>query len=276
MDKFLIRNESLDEFSLSQQTLLSPQILAPSSSIPEDLEEFRLPSKKRKLIDRWITSSNEKIKRTKNNYSGSSSFFNDDDINNIYDSLSDIQIQTYTNFFRNQFDLLYLDLEPFLTIPHQKGRKSNFTMKDSLFFYILRLKTGATYEMIAVDFDIKNPSTLFRLCDKLELLLHKAVLKLFFLPYTKLEQEKREIKFQNFPQVMLIVDSTLQPCQKPALPFEDGKIFYSGKHQCYGLKKETAHLPDGRIAFTFPHSPGSKHDISLFREHLDDYIVILF
>ena len=74
---------------------------------------------------------------------------------------------------------------------------------------------------------------------------------------------------------MLLVDSTLQPCQRPALSYDEAKVFFSGKHQCYGLKKETANLPDGRIAFTFPHCPGSKHDIVLFREHLDTYKVTI-
>ena len=144
-------------------------------------------------------------------------------------------------------------------------------MKDVLFFYILRLKTGATFEMIAADFEIKNASTVFRMCEKIQPLLHKAVVKKYFTPFSKLEQERRNIRTENFPEAMLIVDSTLQPCQKPALDFDDAKIFYSGKHECYGLKKETAHLPDGRIAFTFTHSPGSKHNITLFREHIDYY-----
>lgn len=139
--------------------------------------------------------------------------------------MTDSPIHSYTNFSRNQFDLFYLELEPFLTVLQQKRRESNFTMKASLFFYLLRLKSGATYEMISVDFDIKNSSTLFRLCEKLKLLLHKAVVKIFFLPFIKLEQEKREIRCQNFPQVMLIINSTLQPCQKHTMTFEDTNFF---------------------------------------------------
>ena len=84
------------------------------------------------------------------------------------------------------------------------------------------------------------------------------------------------IRCEDFPEVALIVDSTFQPSNRPGLNFSDAKVFFSGKHGAYGIKKETAHLPDGRLVMVFPHVPGSVHDITLFRSHLPTYKVFFF
>ena len=97
---------------------------------------------------------------------------------------------------------------------------------------------------------------------KIQVLSIEAVKKKkYFLPIKKGEQSRLGINCSEFPEVALIVDSTLQPCYHPSLSFNDAKVFYSGKHRTYGLKKETARLPDGRIAFAFEHLLGSLHDI---------------
>lgn len=270
MEKYLIRsNGDENENNILQENdvVFNQPLIDSFFQVPDT------PNRKRKLIDRIVVSTSEKVRRTLNNYASTLINPDESDHDSIFSSITDAQLINYTNFTRPQFEMLYLELEPFLMVPHQKGRKSKYSLRDNLFLYLLRLKTGATYEVIAADFDIKNASSIYRICEKLEPLLHKAVLNRFFFPLKKMEQEKRGIKTSNFPEVLLIVDSTLQPIQRPAMNFDDSKIFFSGKDQTYGIKKETAHLPDGRIAYTFPHAPGAKHDVTLFREHLEKYNV---
>ena len=195
--------------------------------------------------------------------------------NSIFSSLTNENCLAYTNMTLDQFSLCFLEVEPYLLQPFKKGRKSNVSLKDGVLIYIIRLCTGATYELLASDFSIKDPSTIYRICERIEEPLWQAVKKKIFLPMRKGEQSKCGINCSEFLEAALIVDSILQPCYRPSLSFNDAKVFYSGKHGTYGLKKETAHLPDGRIAFAFEHVPGSLHDISLFRTHLDFYKVNL-
>lgn len=128
MDIFIIRNEMLSSQTESDKHLnstlpLTPSILPFSQSILERFEEpLPLTSKKRKLIDRLVLTSSEKIKKTKSNYNGDYYTINENSSSCFYDSLSDSQILSYSNFIRSQFDLLYLELEPHLSTPHQKRR----------------------------------------------------------------------------------------------------------------------------------------------------------
>lgn len=96
MEKFLIRNEEcsspLNQISFDLDSSHTQSIL---ESYQESVSP---PSKKRKCIDRIIVSSNEKIRRTKNNYFSSSLLQTDKDFSSIYGSLSESQIVTYTNF----------------------------------------------------------------------------------------------------------------------------------------------------------------------------------
>ena len=40
------------------------------------------------------------------------------------------------------------------------------------------------------------------------------------------------------PEAALIVDCTVCPFRRPKQPFEEAKVFFSGKHYIYALKKE--------------------------------------
>jgi hypothetical protein len=254
MEKYLIRDESRDEEnSLSQQP----------------------PTKKRKLLDKAIEKSSNSIKKTMENYKGSSPQDLPSKKSSIVSSLTREECLVYTNMTLDQFNLLYLEIEPDLLQPFKKGRKPQITLKDAVLLYLMRLKTGVTYELLAADFNIKNASSIFRVCERIENPLHQSLCTKYFMKIGKTQQLNLGIKCSEFPEVALIVDSTFQPCYRPSLSFNDAKVFFSGKHGTYGIKKETAHLPDGRIAMTFPHVPGSMHDVTLFRTHLNTYKVII-
>ena len=110
--------------SSSNLTVTSNNILPSTQSILETFQPVERPTKKRKLIDKLVSTNNQKIQKTTSNYA-SSCVTALEQASSIYDSLSDSQILTYSNFTRPQFELLFLELEPHLTFPHQKGRKSS-------------------------------------------------------------------------------------------------------------------------------------------------------
>jgi DDE superfamily endonuclease len=87
------------------------------------------------------------------------------------------------------------------------------------------------------------------------------------------------ISCQQFPQVALIVDCSFQISNRAGASFEERKLYFSGKHHQYGIKRELAHMPNGKIrhfilgmvAFVSEPHPGAKHDFSVFQESIAKY-----
>ena len=75
----------------------------------------------------------------------------------------------------------------------------------------------------------------------------------------------------DVPQAALIVDCTVCPIRRPKQPFEDAKVFFSGKHNIYSLKKEVfVNIRSGTEAIISRAFPGSVHYMRVFRSHVDD------
>jgi hypothetical protein len=84
----------------------------------------------------------------------------------------------------------------------------------------------------------------------------------------------------DFPHVALVVDCTFQASNRIGSNFEEQKLYFSGKHFQYGLKRELAHLPNGvsvyliyvgSVAFVSKPHPGARHDFTIFQENLPWY-----
>ena len=101
----------------------------------------------------------------------------------------------------DQFSLFFLEVEPYLLQPFKKGRKSHISLKDGILLYIIRLCTGATYEILASDFGVKDPSTIYRICERIEESLCQAVKKKYFLPIKKGEQSRLGINCSEFQKL---------------------------------------------------------------------------
>ena len=70
------------------------------------------------------------------------------------------------------------------------------------------------------------------------------------------------------PDAALIVDCTVCQIRRPKQPFEDAKVFFSGKHCIYALKKEVCvNVHSGTAALVSRAYPGSVHDITILRDH---------
>ena len=70
------------------------------------------------------------------------------------------------------------------------------------------------------------------------------------------------------PEPSLVVDCTVCEIHRPKQPFDAAKVFFSGKHFFYALKKEVmVNIRSGTAAVISKAYPGSVHDIIILREH---------
>lgn len=66
------------------------------------------------------------------------------------------------------------------------------------------------------------------------------------------------------------MDATLQEIWTPLGTFDERKRFFSGKHKLYGLKSLTLHNRLGILLASWSGVPGSVHDLTIAREHVDE------
>ena len=70
------------------------------------------------------------------------------------------------------------------------------------------------------------------------------------------------------PGASLVIDCTVCPIRRPKRPFKEAKVFFSGKHWFYALKKEVCvNIRSGTAAIISREFPGSVHDIVVMRSH---------
>ena len=73
---------------------------------------------------------------------------------------------------------------------------------------------------------------------------------------------------EEAPDAAMIVDCTVCQIKRPKRPFEETKVFFSGKHFIYALKKEVCvNVRSGTAALVSKAYPGSVHDITILRDH---------
>ena len=98
--------------------------------------------------------------------------------------------------------------------------------------------------------------------------------KLLYTPKLN-ELVQRVPSTENFPDALLIVDSTFLPTTRPQASFDSSRAFFSPKHGDYGLKYQVTHSRDGRaVHVSGPHA-GSRHDFAIFKDESDTLKLIL-
>ena len=66
----------------------------------------------------------------------------------------------------------------------------------------------------------------------------------------------------------MVVDCTVIQIKRPKEPFEDAKVYFSGKHFIYCLKKEVfVNIRSGTAALVSKGFPGSAHDMHVLSSH---------
>ena len=73
-----------------------------------------------------------------------------------------------------------------------------------------------------------------------------------------------------------VVDCTVVPICRPHTTFMDSKIYYSGKHKQYAMKKEViVNVVSGTASYVSPSFPGSINDITVLQNTSKDIIKLL-
>lgn len=136
------------------------------------------------------------------------------------------------------------------------------------------LKHYETWDKFALNHEVKRNVVLN--C------IHKTIQKIkgplkeaLIVVVTKSEQIKKGIKFDDYPEVGLVIDVTFQTRTRPKMLFKEAQYYFSGKHSSYGYKTEVAHLPNGLAVFVSDFYAGSVHDFTIFKDNLEIYKTFL-
>ena len=76
--------------------------------------------------------------------------------------------------------------------------------------------------------------------------------------------EGKNIGFKNYPMSRYATDVTFQQSFRPSGSFEEGKVYFSGKHKRYGYTTEVSVLPNGLAIGCRAQEPGSVSDLKIF------------
>ena len=78
------------------------------------------------------------------------------------------------------------------------------------------------------------------------------------------------------PNAALVVDCTVCQIRRPKQSFNEAKVYYSGKHCIYAMKKEVCvNIRSGTAAFVSAGFPGSKPDIEILKEDANEINALL-
>lgn len=193
------------------------------------------------------------------------------DRNPIIDNYTSNEVKAFTNFTKEEvLDLFGHVSDEFAQLVTSKGPRFKLTSVDSFFLLLTYLKTYPTYSTLGKAFRISS-ATVQKHIEKMITNLSTKLAKEFIKFVRKEEQERQGIRLPDFPNVAILLDCTVQEVPRYGRNFTDSKVFYSEKHKIYCVKKEIAHLPDGRACFVSPFHVGSKHDFSVFLEDITIY-----
>ena len=132
------------------------------------------------------------------------------------------------------------------------------------------LKHYESWEKFAVTYGVKKTVIVNAITKTLKKIVDPLTDELIILIY-KDEQNKKGIKFEEYPEVALVVDVTFQNRTRPKMLYNEAKYYFSGKHCAYGYKTEVAHLPDGKAVLISDLYGGSVHDFSIFKDNVEIY-----
>ena len=72
----------------------------------------------------------------------------------------------------------------------------------------------------------------------------------------------------DVPEAALVVDCTVCQIKRPKQPFDEAKVYFSGKHSIYCLKKEVfVNIRSGTAALISKSYPGATHDMAILSSH---------
>ncbi|KAH9191219.1 hypothetical protein AeNC1_006805 [Aphanomyces euteiches] len=202
---------------------------------------------------------------------GDSPIFDD-----CYNSGGANSITTLINFTSHEFNNLWRVLMPQLAAAWTlgRGRKPSMLPKDVLFATLLVLKHFDSWDKHGIDLSILS-STLEKTVYKVIDISGDVLYEHFVKPVDMTSQNQNGVTFSNYPYALYATDVKFQPAYKPAGRFEEQKEYFSGKHKLYGYKIEVSVAPPGIAVLSTQHYPGSKADVSIFHDNIDQHYLHL-
>lgn len=186
-------------------------------------------------------------------------------------------LKKLTNFTEEQFGILVDLVSETMshTIYSGRGKKCQDSPRDLLFMLLVVLKQGGEWSFMATLFK-KRVSTFEKLMSRLILSI-VDILKDRFIVSVKndsctmenLAAKKRQ--FKHFPHALYATDVKFHHTNRPQGNQLESKLYYSGKHHLYGYKVEVSVSPLGFALHISKHYPGSKADISIFRQEMENH-----
>lgn len=181
--------------------------------------------------------------------------------NKVLDNMGENAIKTLTGFSVGQFEEVYEECKEALE-SHGRGRRTILTSKDKLFYLLTYMHTNDTWAKLSMILHI-SANYLNEVVNKTAIAIADPLIQRFA-PLRK-DIPPDAIHFQNFPEAIAAVDSTLLPISKPG--DEIGRrIYYSKKHNQHGCKLQVCVTAFGQCIHWCYEKSGSKHDITIFRE----------
>ena len=155
----------------------------------------------------------------------------------IFSSYNTSEIHILTNFSIIQFNELFRLLETqFSRMRNTRGKKSKLSDKDMLLMFLYYLKSYVNFNKLAMDYKIST-STAKKLIQKMIKNFRDILVNKFISWIPKEEQNKNLLNFEDFNEVALVLDCSVQEICKFGGNFKDTKPFFSQKHGKYCVKK---------------------------------------
>ena len=144
----------------------------------------------------------------------------------------------------------------------RRGRKSGIkSNREKLLFLLIYLSQGVRVVELLVTRWIKTRQHVQAKA--------KAIAKLFYPNLVGGAVRFFNETVEEAQDAALIVDCTVCQIKRPKQPFDEAKVFFSGKHFIYALKKEVCvNVRSGTAAIVSKAYPGSVHDITILRDHV--------
>ena len=168
---------------------------------------------------------------------------------------------TLTGYHLEEFEELHKIVEKSL-ITTGRGRRTPLSTRDILFLLLYYLRRYPRFEEAAAMLSMRV-STLQTIIGtnipKVSAVLKKKMIDELPDEYIQLSQD--------FPECSYVVDATVQETNRPALSFDDAKVYFSGKHYKYCLKSQVITTLGGIAVHVVAGIAGSVHDKSLFDQN---------
>ena len=150
-----------------------------------------------------------------------------------------------------------------------RGRRGSIrSNREKLFFLVVFLSRGVEVLEVLVTAQIRTREHIIKRAKSIAMLFRPRLVGMGVRFYNEVDAE--------VPDAALIVDCTVCQIKRPKRPFDEAKVFFSGKHFVYAIKKEVCvNTRTGTAAMVSKGYPSSVHDITLLRDHAAALNVVL-